>query len=200
MYDVMKIMVGNIFITIAYAFLVVPNEIINGGVTSLALLLNAVTGGGIAMLANIVTFLLLLLCLIFLGREYFLKSILSSFFYMFFFNFFYSFHIKIDLNSIASLILASLLIAIGYYLCISSHSTTVGVDVIALILNHRNKKIDIAIAIRCINYIVLLFGFWLYGWTSIMKGIVFTFIYSFVLKKLLDRNQAAVRGMMKKVV
>ncbi|MBY0123823.1 YitT family protein [Bacillus sp. S/N-304-OC-R1] len=193
-------MIGNILITIAYAILVVPNEIINGGVTSLALIVNALTGGGIAMLANIVTLLLLVLCLIFLGKEYFLNSIFSSLFYIVFFNFFYSFHMTIDLNIIASIILASILIAIGYYLCISSHSTTVGVDVIALILHHRNNKINIAIAIRCINFIVLSFGFSFFGWTSIMKGVVFTFVYSFVLKKLLARNQATVKGTIKKLV
>lgn len=186
----MKIIFGNSLIGISYACLVVPHEIINGGVTSLALIVNAISEAGIANLANVITLLLLLLCLIFLGREYFFKSILSSFCYLFFFNFFFSLHLNIDLPLTPSIILASALIALGYYLCISANATTVGVDVIAIILHHRNKKIDIAIAIRSLNYLVLLSGFWIFGWTSIMKGVLFTFIYSYLLKKLLNRKEA----------
>ncbi|WP_066066747.1 YitT family protein [Neobacillus soli] len=192
MKDVMKIIFGNSLIGSSYACLVVPHEIINGGVTSLALILNAISGAGITKLANIITFLLLLICLIFLGRDYFFKSILSSICYLFFFNFFYSLQFSTNLNQVSSIILASVLIALGYYFCISANATTVGVDVIAIILHHRNKKIDIAIAIRCLNYIVLLFGFSLFGWISIIKGVIFTFIYSLLLKKLLNRNQVVI--------
>ncbi|MDQ7862421.1 YitT family protein [Peribacillus frigoritolerans] len=64
----MKIIAGNISMTFAYAYLIVPNEIINGGVTSSALLLNALLGYNIAMLANLVTGLLLIICLVF-SRE-----------------------------------------------------------------------------------------------------------------------------------
>ncbi len=188
----MKIIFGNSLIGSSYACLVVPHEIINGGVTSLALILNAISGAGITKLANIITFLLLLICLIFLGRDYFFKSILSSICYLFFFNFFYSLQFSTNLNQVSSIILASVLIALGYYFCISANATTVGVDVIAIILHHRNKKIDIAIAIRCLNYIVLLFGFSLFGWISIIKGVIFTFIYSLLLKKLLNRNQVVI--------
>ncbi|MBK5446497.1 MULTISPECIES: YitT family protein [unclassified Peribacillus] len=88
MKDLIKIIVGNISMTFAYAYLIVPNEIINGGVTSSALLLNALSGYNIAMLANFVTGLLLIICLVFLGKEYFFKSIVSSLSYMLFLTFF----------------------------------------------------------------------------------------------------------------
>ncbi|AZU62817.1 YitT family protein [Neobacillus mesonae] len=192
MKDVIKIILGNIFIGCSYAYLVVPHEIINGGVTSLAMICNALSGAGVTNLANLITILLLLLCLIFLGKGYFFKSILSSICYLIFFNLSYSLPISIHLTIIPSIILATVFIAIGYYLCISANSTTVGVDVIAIILHQRNKKIDIAIAIRMLNYLVLLFGFTIFGWTSIIKGGAFTFIYSFILKKLLTRKSAAV--------
>ncbi|WP_396953743.1 YitT family protein [Neobacillus mesonae] len=58
--DYLKIIFGNILISLSYACLVVPNEIINGGVTSQALILNKFSGTGIANLANIITLLLLL--------------------------------------------------------------------------------------------------------------------------------------------
>lgn len=80
MRDMLKIVLGNIFITLAYAFITVPNEIINGGVTSFSLILEAVYSIDIRV---IVTIILLLICLIFLGKEYFYKSIISSICYIF---------------------------------------------------------------------------------------------------------------------
>ncbi|MFF2588896.1 YitT family protein [Peribacillus butanolivorans] len=192
MKDLIKIIVGNISMTFAYAYLIVPNEIINGGVTSSALLLNALSGYNITMLANFVTGLLLIICLVFLGKKYFFKSIVSSLSYMLFFNLFYSLNISIDVNIIVVIIISSILIALGYYLCITANASTVGFDVIALILHHKNKKIDIAVTIRIINLIVLLLGLLVYGYTSIIKGVAFTLIFSSLLKKMLNRNQKAV--------
>ncbi|WP_203450770.1 YitT family protein [Peribacillus frigoritolerans] len=192
MKDLLKIIAGNISMTFAYAYLIVPNEIINGGVTSSALLLNALLGYNIAMLANLVTGLLLIICLVFLGKEYFFKSIVSSLSYMVFFNFFYSLNIQYDMNIVLVIFISSILIAIGYYLCITANASTVGFDVIALILHHKNEKIDIAATIRIINLIVLILGLLVYGYASIVKGIAFTLIFSYLLKKMLDRKQKAV--------
>ncbi|SNT26400.1 Uncharacterised 5xTM membrane BCR, YitT family COG1284 [Bacillus sp. OK838] len=193
MRDLMKIIAGNIFMTFAYAHLIVPNEIINGGVTSSALLLHALSGYNIAMLANLVSGLLLIICLVFLGKEYFFKSIVSSLSYMLFFNFFYSLNIDFDVNIVLVILISSILIAIGYYLCITANASTVGFDVIALILHHKNEKIDIAATIRIINLIVLILGLLVYGYTSIVKGIAFTLFFSFLLKKMLDRKQKALK-------
>ncbi|PCD08250.1 YitT family protein [Peribacillus frigoritolerans] len=200
MKDLLKIIAGNISMTFAYAYLIVPNEIINGGVTSSALLLNALLGYNIAMLANLVTGILLIICLVFLGKEYFFKSIVSSLSYMVFFNFFYSMNIHFDMNIVLVIFISSILIAIGYYLCITANASTVGFDVIALILHHKNEKIDIAATIRIINLIVLILGLLVYGYASIVKGIAFTLIFSYLLKKMLDRKQKAVKSVTESVL
>ncbi|CAH0170691.1 hypothetical protein SRABI96_01186 [Peribacillus sp. Bi96] len=200
MKDLMKIIAGNISMTFAYAYLIVPNEIINGGVTSSALLLNALSGYNIAMLANLVTGFLLIICLVFLGKEYFVKSIVSSLSYMLFFNSFYSLNIRFDLNIVLVVLISSILIALGYYLCITANASTVGFDVIALILHHKNEKIDIAVTIRIINLIVLVLGLLVYGYSSIIKGVAFTLIFSYFLKKMLDRKQNSLKAELDRTV
>ncbi|MCY9002520.1 YitT family protein [Peribacillus frigoritolerans] len=200
MKDLLKIIAGNISMTFAYAYLIVPNEIINGGVTSSALLLNALLGYNIAVLANLVTGILLIICLVFLGKEYFFKSIVSSLSYMVFFNFFYSLNFHFDMNIVLVIFISSIFIAIGYYLCITANASTVGFDVLALILHHKNEKIDIAATIRIINLIVLILGLLVYGYASIVKGIAFTFLFSYLLKKMLDRKQKAVTSVTESVL
>lgn len=183
--SICKIVLGNIFITVAYAFITVPNEIINGGVTSFSLVLQSLSGINISIIVNVLTIILLVVCLIFLGKDYFLKSILSSLCYMTFFNIFYSLPISLNINRYVGVVIAAVLVGIGYYLCISAKSSTVGFDVIALILNKKNNKINIAVSMRYINIGIILLGLSSYNALSIILGIVFTLIQSIVLKKLL---------------
>lgn len=184
--DILKIIVGNILITAAYAFITVPNEIINGGVTSFSLVLEVLSGVNIGIIVNIITIILLIVCLIFLGKEYFIKSILSSLCYMGFFNMFYNLPIEISINKYIGLVVAGILVGIGYYMCIWAKSSTVGFDIIALILNKKNEKINIAIAMRYINIVIILLGVFSYGIIAIILGVVFTLIQSTVLKLLLE--------------
>lgn len=63
MISILKIVVGNLLITFSYAFITVPNEIVNGGVTSFSMILSSVTDLGISFYTNCITILLLVLCL-----------------------------------------------------------------------------------------------------------------------------------------
>lgn len=188
MKNIIKIIVGNILISAAYAFITVPNEIVNGGITSFGLILENVINVDIRIIVNIITILLLVICFIFLGKEYFFKSILSSACYMGFFNLFYSFSFVIEMNKVILMLMAASTVAIGYYLCLDAKATTVGFDILALVLNKKNNKIDIAIAMRYINLLVLLLGFVNYGYKSILLGIAFTLIQTQILKYLLSRK------------
>lgn len=188
MRDVVKIILGNILITFSYAFFTVPREIINGGVTSSALIVHSLIGANVTTVANILTIALAVSCLIFLGKEYFIKTIFSSICYMLFFYLFYSFKLAININIVLAIIISAVLVAIGYYLCVSSNASTSGFDVIALILNKKNPKINIASALRVINIIVLVFGFLAFGYESIIKGLVFTVLYSGILKLLFNKG------------
>lgn len=188
MRDIVKIILGNILITFSYAFFTVPREIINGGVTSSALIVHSLMGTNVTTVANILTIALAVSCLIFLGKEYFIKTIFSSICYMSFFYLFYSLKFTININIVLAIIISAVLVAIGYYLCVSSNASTAGFDVIALIINKRNPKINIASALRAINIIILLFGLLAFGYESIIKGLVFTILYSGILKVLFNKG------------
>lgn len=188
MRDIAKIILGNILITFSYAFFTVPKEIINGGVTSSALIVHSLIGTNVTTVANILTIVLVISCFIFLGKEYFVKTIFSSICYMSFFYLFYSLKFTININIVLAIIISAVLVAIGYYLCVSSNASTAGFDVIALIINKRNPKVNIASALRVINIIILILGFLAFGYESIIKGLVFTILYSGILKVLFNKG------------
>lgn len=181
----LKILAGNCVMGLAYAKWMVPNKIINGGVTSLSLVMSKLSRFSLVAWTNGITLALLFCCLIFLGKGNFFKFLFSSVTYLFFFNLFYDLPFSLHTWVALDLMLACCAIAFGYYCCISSNSSTVGVDVIALILHHRNPKRKIAPMIRNLNFCILILGLLTYGIPSVLLGVLFSFVYSWMLKKFL---------------
>ncbi len=189
MISILKIVVGNLLITFSYAFITVPNGIVNGGVTSFSMILSSVTDLGISFYTNCITILLLVLCLFFLGKSYLAKSIVSSACYMLFFSFFNGIGFGFaSIPMIISVLIAGLLVGIGYFLCLSAESSTVGFDVIALILQNKNNKIKVSKAMRYINLFVILLGLFSYGLLAVIYGVIFTYIQTTVVHLLLEDN------------
>lgn len=178
----LQIFLGNILITGAYAFITVPNEIINGGITSFAMVLHQMMPMcSISLLVNGMTLLLLILCRIFLGKEYFGGALFSAIAYMICFSFFSSLSWSVALPRVACVFLAAFLVGTGYAICIHARSTAVGFDTIALILNRYWSCIPVAGSMFCINTTILLLGIALYGWSAILLGILFVLLQSYVL-------------------
>ena len=189
MISILKIVVGNLLITFSYAFITVPNGIVNGGVTSFSMILSSVTDLGISFYTNCITILLLVLCLFFLGKSYLAKSIVSSACYMLFFSFFNGIDFGFaSIPMIISVLIAGLLVGIGYFLCLSAESSTVGFDVIALILHNKNNKIKVSKAMRYINLFVILLGLFSYGLLAVIYGVIFTYIQTTVVHLFLEDN------------
>ena len=83
---------------------------------------------------------------------------------------------------------ASLFIAVGYYCCITANASTVGMDVIAMAINKKRPDFSIARGIRYINFMVLILGFLTYGFKSVVIGLLFSFVNSYLLDFLLKRS------------
>ena len=176
--SILKIMVGNLLLVIAYAKWMVTHAIINGGVTSFSLVLQKITRLPLPYLTNGLTVLLLIICWLFLGKASLMKSLVSSLSYMFFFTLFYEWPFQLTIWLPLDFLLACVVIAFGYYCCLSEGASTVGVDVIALVLHQKNPKRSIAKMIRNLNFSVLAFGFFTYGWLFVTLGILFSFVYN----------------------
>lgn len=180
---------GGVILGLAYSKLMVPHKIINGGVTSLSMILSELTPLSVSFYTQFLTIVFLLSSFIFLGGKNFALSIISSLAYTQSFALFSQMNFTIHSYIIIDFILASLLIGIGYYLCISAGASTVGIEVIALILKEKIDSLNLAKTIRSLNYAILLFGFIIYGLQSIIIGIAFSYAYSKVLDILLKLHE-----------
>lgn len=187
------IALGVIIFNFTYVMVTVPFGIINGGVTSMSMILSRLPLAEalpVNAWVSIVTCTLAMLCCIFLGRKIFIASIYSCIVGIASFNLFTYIapaflHEQVDdfaqlgSNSILNaglgieLILAAIVVGIGYFLCLDNDSTAVSMDTIALIIHKRNDRIPVAYAMYAINISVLLLGMFTYGIKCVIMGIAF---------------------------
>lgn len=175
------IALGNLLLTSAYAFLTVPNNIINGGVTSTSLLISHYLNIDIGYISTTLTIFLLVFGFFALGKDFFYRSLFSSVCYMVFFNFFHFTGISFYLHPLIIVLIAGILVGTGHYLCLREDSSTVGYDVFALFIHKKNNKFDTAIVLRVIGIAVLLVGVATFGILSVVYGIIFTLIQTQVI-------------------
>lgn len=186
----LRIFIGNILLTGAYAFITVPKIILNGGVTSFSLVLEAWTPWSVAVWVDVLTILLIIISYIFLGKAYFIGALFSSVCYMVLFNLFHWTGLELPIPTvwgtpILATPIAAILVAAGYYFCISAKATAVSFDTIAMILNKRNARFDIATTMMVINILVLFTGAATYSIVAVICGIVFTVLQAQFLKLFL---------------
>ena len=185
----LKIILGNIAMTFAYAYIAVPFGIVNGGVTSFAMVLDKNLPGNISFWTNALYLSLLIIYYIFMGYKYFINALFSCIAFILFFTLFTAFPLMLPLPFFLAVPCMGILIGIGYYFCISARSTALGFDTIAIILHDRNPKINLALTIYICNVIVLLSGLFTYGIVSVIAGIICSGLQSFVLNLLTKRNK-----------
>lgn len=175
------IALGNLLLTSAYAFLTVPNNIINRGVTSTSLLLSHYLNIDIGYISSVITIFLLLFGRVALGKDFFYRSLFSSVCYMVFFNFLHFTEISFFFHPLIIILFAGIFVGVGHYLCLREDSSTVGYDVFALFIHKKNKKLDTAIVLRIIGICVLIVGVATFGIKSVIYGIIFTIIQTQVI-------------------
>ncbi|WP_161526648.1 YitT family protein [Enterococcus sp. JM9B] len=192
-----KIFIGTLLMGFAYAQWMKPNEIINGGVTSLAMITNTLSGFPLLVLTNGFTLVLLIISWFFLGSDNFFRSCLSSVFYNVFFSVFYLMPWSLKSNLLVEFLLANLFIAVGYYLCITANSSTVGLDIVALVIHKKWQKLGVAKILRYLNWSVLTLGLISYNWQTIAIGIVFSYVNSWILGIFLKEKSNRLTEIMK---
>lgn len=183
------ILLGTALLSAAYAYITVPLRVINGGVTSLSLLLATLSGYPMQWFVNGLTLSLLLLCAVFLGRSYIVGSLVACVGYMGFFALFHtiSLHVgwQFPLPVWLGVPVAAAAVGIGYGLCLRQEATIVGFDTLALVITRYAPRVSVPWLMFGINTAVMLLGVRVYGWQAMVYGIAFSFIQSQVLRVFL---------------
>ena len=180
------IILGNLIFALGIAVFVIPNGLILGGSTGLALSVQHFLGIDITITVAIINIVTFLAGLFILGKKFAATTLISTFIFPIFLNYFKD--IKRFKNITSDLLLASiftaLLVGTGVGIVLRVGASTGGLDIPAIILN-KKKGIPIAVVLYAID-ISILFSQMIFSNTEqILYGIIIVLITTMVINKVI---------------
>lgn len=180
------IILGNLIFALGIAVFVIPNGLILGGSTGLALSVQHFLGIDITITVAIINIVTFLAGLFILGKKFTATTLISTFIFPIFLNYFKD--IERFKNITSDLLLASiftaLLVGTGVGIVLRVGASTGGLDIPAIILN-KKKGIPIAVVLYAIDISILLSQMIFSNTEQILYGIIIVLITTMVINKVI---------------
>lgn len=182
--NTLYVILGTFLLCLAVELFILPFNILSGGVAGIAVILEPLTGWDKTTFANILTVSMLFIGYAFLGREFFINTVISSLCYPLFNSTLAYFVTKPDIDIVLASFYGGLLAGIGVGLVIKTGASTGGMDVPALIL-HKWTGAKIGVTALCIDGLTVLFGWSIYGLSNVLVGLVSVFVSSYAIDRVM---------------
>lgn len=153
------ITVGIVLMVSGFYFFLIPADLVAGGVTGLALVINRFTGASISLFVLIMNLLLLFIGLIFLGKKVFLRSIYGSLLFpavLFIFEKF-SPVITMEADFVIATIFGGALLGLGFGYVIKYGGTSGGTDIPIKIMTQK-MKLPISVSLYLVDGVIITLG------------------------------------------
>lgn len=186
-YKLLLVVLGNATYALAVKLFILPNDLMTGGTTGIALVINHYFNG-VSISAFVLGFniLMLLMGLALLGKKFAFSTIVSSIAYPLALELFDRLfgNVVLTEDMLLNTIFAGLGIGVGLGIVIRNGASTGGMDIPPLVLN-RYFKIPVSVSLYVFDMCILL-GQAVYNpLEGILYGILLILVYSVVLDKLM---------------
>lgn len=186
-FNLLLVVLGNATYALAVKLFILPNDLMTGGTTGIALVINHYFNG-VSISAFVLGFniLMLLVGLALLGKKFAFSTIVSSITYPLALELFDRLfgNVVLTEDMLLNTIFAGLGIGVGLGIVIRNGASTGGMDIPPLVLN-RYFKIPVSVSLYVFDMCILL-GQAVYNpLEGILYGILLILIYSVVLDKLM---------------
>jgi uncharacterized membrane-anchored protein YitT (DUF2179 family) len=185
------ILIGNTIYALAVTSFILPNGLITGGTTGLALLFYHQLGIPIAVFVSIFNIAMFLLGAWVLGRSFTLTTLISTFYYPFILGILQKSSLLQDMTSdhLLSAIYAGIMIGLSIGIVIKAGASTGGMDIPPLVLN-KKFGISVSLVMYALDFTILLSQMLFAYKEQVLYGILLVLIYTVVLDKVLIYGQS----------
>ena len=163
---------------------ILPYDILSGGVAGIAVALQPLIPLPVTLMVNLLVVGLFILGACFLGKEFAMKTILSSLIYPVFLTFFSGRVPVLDLDPILASLYGGLLGGMGVGMALRTGASTGGMDIPPLIV-HQLTHIEIAKLVLITDALTVLLGAFTYGLEAVLIGFISVWGTSFGIDKML---------------
>lgn len=190
------ILAGNTIYAAAVVMFILPNNLITGGTTGLALFFNHQFNIPITLFVSVFNIAMFALGFFVLGKTFALTTIISTFYYPFIFGVLEQIPALqgITNDHLLAVICGGIMIGFGIGIVLRVGASTGGVDIPPLVLN-KKFSIPVSLSLYVIDFSILLLQMIFSNKEQVLYGILLVLIYTIVLDKvlLLGKSQLQVK-------
>ncbi|WP_300347792.1 YitT family protein [Clostridium sp.] len=181
------ITIGVLLLAISLEYFYYPNDIVAGGISGLALVINKVFGISQGMFMNIANLILFALAFWLIGGSFGGRSIYAAFGLSISISLIESFlpTFAITENMLLATIFGSAIGALGIALVFSQNSSTGGTAIVAKILN-KYIHIEIGKSLLCADCVVVLCALLVFGVDKALFGLIGVVIMGTLIDKIIE--------------
>ena len=192
------ILLGNTIYALAVVLFILPNGLITGGTTGLALLFQHQFGVPVSQFVGAFNILMFIIGAIILGKSFALTTMISTFYYPFILGVLERLvgGRSITEDAMLATLFAGLLIGVGIGMVIRAGASTGGMDIPPLVLN-KKFKLSVSGTMSALDCMILLSQMLFANSEKILYGILLVLLYTTVLDKvlLLGKSQMQIKIM-----
>lgn len=182
----MWVLIGNTIYSCGIAAFVLPNDLITGGTTGIALILEHYFGLPIGLSVAIFNIVMFILAILILGKSFALTALISTFYFPWILSQFQKVQFIQNMTDdfLLGSIFAGLMLGLGVGLVIRARASTGGMDIPPLILN-KKFGLPVSIGLYVFDFTILIIQMSFRDKERILYGILLVLIYSTLVDKVL---------------
>ncbi|BCN31765.1 YitT family protein [Anaeromicropila herbilytica] len=184
--NILYILAGNTIYGLAIVMFILPNKLITGGTTGLALFFHHQWNVPMSIFITVFNVSMFLLGALFLGKRFALTTIVSTFYYPFIFSVMQNLDFLKNMtdDALLSVIFSGIMIGVGIGIVIKAGASTGGMDIPPLILN-KKFGLSVSVVLYALDFVILLLQMLFANKEQVLYGILLVVIYTVVLDKVL---------------
>lgn len=189
--NIIGILLGNTIYALAVILFIVPNGLITGGSTGLAIAANHVFGMPITLFVSLFNVGMFALGFLVLGKTFALTTLISSFYFPFILSVFEKTigYMQMTADPLLAAILGGVMIGSAIGIVIKCNASTGGMDIPPLVIN-KKIGLPISVSMYAFDFLILLMQVFYTDREMVLYGIVLVATYTIVLDKVLVIGKA----------
>ena len=182
--SILMIELGTFIFVLAIGMFILPGKILSGGVAGITALLSKYISVPEDVMTIILNLFLFVLGSIFLGREFFMNTLIFSASYPFLILFVTRILPSYEIDQLLAAIYGGVIGGIGIGLMFRNGGSSGGTDAIALIVE-KYFKVKVSRVMMVMDAITVLAGLYIYGLNAVLIGLISVLLMDFALERVI---------------
>lgn len=182
--DIIGVLFGNFLLAVSVAYFVLPFDILSGGVAGISIITRKFWNISTTLMIDILVIGLFIVGAFVLGKDFALKTALSSFAYPVFLEILVRFPVELEIDMLMSCIFGGLIAGAGVGIAFRHNASTGGTDIIALTA-HKYLNVSVSSAVMFTDGIITLLGILTFGLQEVLMGIIYIYASTLAINKVM---------------